>query len=572
MTGGGLVAADGIKVSSTATIDRADSILVPRTPEIPGIELPGDGSMGFTDQDFNGDGVVDGADQAIWLSGGASSIWTDVETDTPHPGDLEPGSLDVGQDLNGDGVVDGEDLAIRLAGAGSLQPSPTRSERPASRDRIDLRVKDPIGTFTNSRTDEGAQGWGGTGIGDLDGNGAVDGADLAIHLASRGDLASGDDQAELDATGGISETGADPTGPGLPPQVDPTIPIGSAGDAETTPPSQPSAVKVLFDGLPIEAIAASLQADGVERYIIVYEGVDPNARLTGQIDADRVVQHIRDKHGDSPTGFGILDFENPFFERMTAGPEGPHYQMTVATIVALLDRVRQEFPNVKWTMYGMPKIKYWGPVGSYGWATATEASREELLSRALEAFRPVLERCDWLNPSVYDRYELARQNESSWPMWNDRERSWREYTVLLCQRFNESHDGPRKPIIPMVSPLFFKVGQIEYNMKYMTAEELLRDQVRPVMDAGADGIAFWTGLSYWTHAATAADDLGWFQQESRVALGNDFFETPPSDWVDDSLRADLRQRVSERVSESIQLGLAEARSILATRMAGVSEP
>lgn len=591
-TGGGLVPADAnVKGASFTTADSSATAAKPTLgfdPSSPDVLA---GELGFTNQDLNGDGLVDGADQAIWLSGGAEAEWDDYGFGgDPYP-DADARDPYAGEDLNGDGVVDGADLAIRLAGEGGFATEGSVASSPPNRVKrygLDIRVKQPDLTTSDESADPSESGWTSTGLRDFDGNGVIDGVDLAMHLSSQGGIGSSDGEAdggpsaddEADSSGSDEEpttdeptedTGTGSDDGGAPPSVDPTIPIGEGGDGDTAPPGPGSTLTVLYDGLPSDSIVAGLQADGVDSYIIVYEGVDPNARTTGQIDADKVVEHIRSKHGDAPSGYGILDFENPFFERMVAGPEDPHYQTTVDTLVALLQRVRAEFPNVKWTMYGMPRIKYWGPVGSYGWATATEPAREELLAEALQAFGPVLEHCDWLNPSVYDRYELERQNESSWPMWTDRETSWREYTVALCRRFNEEYEGPAKPIIPMVSPLFFKVGQIEYNMKYMTVEELLRDQVRPVMEAGADGVAFWTGLTYWTHAATSPDDLGVLQQESRVALANDFLQETPDLWVDDALRSDLRHRVSERVGESIQASRLEAQSILATRLAGVPD-
>jgi hypothetical protein len=577
-TGGGLVPSDEpVKGASFTTADAFAQGSKPVVGADPFDGDSGNGASGFVEQDLNGDGVIDGADQAIWLSGGSpdwnGSGWEDLNGDgivdgadlaTELAGDGEWNGAGW-EDLNGDEQIDGADLAIRLSGG--AEASAVKPKVGDAGGRVDIRVRQ----WDEPDGDSGDGGWTGTDVGDLNGDGIVDGADLAIGLSGRGGLDSsgGDDDADSSSDDTSDDTGT--TDAGTPPSVDPTIPIGDGTEGETTPPTQNSTVTVLYDGLPNDAIVAGLQANGIERYIIVYEGVDPDARTTGLIDADRVVQHIRTKHGDSPSGYGVLDFENPFFERMSAGPEDPHYQSTVSTIVALLDRVRAEFPNVKWTMYGMPRVKYWGPVGSYGWATAEGSAREEMLSYAVEAFRPVLEHCDWLNPSVYDRYELERQNESSWQMWTERETAWRRVTVDLCKRFNESHDGPAKPIIPMVSPLFFKVGQIEYNMKYMSDEELLRDQIRPVMEAGADGIAFWTGYNFWTHAATSDEDLGWHQEDARNAMGLDYFTTPPSDWADSALRLDLQQRVSERVRDSLQVGRQEIQSILDSQIAGVPE-
>ena len=309
---------------------------------------------------------------------------------------------------------------------------------------------------------------------------------------------------------------------------------------------------VMFDRLPHAETHAAAIADGFERYIIIYQGVDPDATASGVINAYAVVAAIREQEGDAPSWFGILDFEYPFMVRAQSGPSDPNWQTTVDTIVAVLDRVRAEFPGVQWSMYGMPNVPYWSPNGGYGWDTMGESEREQVLAQRLEAFDPILRACDWLNPSVYDRYELAQYTADRHAEITARETSWRHFTVELCNRFNASSGLPPKPTMVMVSPMFWKVGNIEYNMKRMPIEELLRDQVRPVLEAGAEGVAIWTGFTYYPRAATSSADLGQGQLDARYAFTLDYFGgVEPLDWTDPAVRAELEMLTSQMVHQRL---------------------
>jgi hypothetical protein len=386
-------------------------------------------------------------------------------------------------------------------------------------------------------------------------------ADGSLLLSSRGSVSSGSFGAGRSdvfafapsstgsATGGSFSMGYDASQLGLPNGVNlrglfRTILVDPGSPR---PPS--TAVTVMFDRMPDAAVHDLAIEQGHIPYIIIYQGTDPSAATTGVIDANRVVEAIRANHGDSPSGYGVLDFENPFFDRLQAGPSDPNYQMTVDTIVNLLETVKAEFPQVEWTMYGMPRLRYWFSNGN--WANRTEAEREAELTAALGSYTPILQHVDWLNPSVYDRYELGLYSESSWAGVTARETAYRTYNMELCNRFNAGEAIPKK-VVPMVSPMFWKVGNIEYNMKQTPLEELLRDQVRPLIEGGATGIAFWTGYSYWTRIATSAEDFGTFQQEARFSMLHDYLGgVEPVTWVDEQVKLELKTMTSEYVLQRL---------------------
>lgn len=301
-------------------------------------------------------------------------------------------------------------------------------------------------------------------------------------------------------------------------------------------PRPSDASLIMFDRLPHDATHQAAINDGFERYIIIYQGVDPDAKATGVINAEVVIQAILEQEGPSPSGYGVLDFEFPFMARLEAGPSDPNWQMTVDTVVNLLQQVKAAYPGVQWTMYGMPSLPYWSPNGGYGWNTMSEEEREALIAQRLEAFFPVLAECDWLNPSVYDRYELALYTPEQQPAISEREAAWRHYKMEVCNRFNQSSGQAAKPTIAMVSPMFWKVGNIEYNMKQTPIAELLSDQVHPMLLNGADGVALWTGFTYYPRAATSAADLGQGQIDTRYAFTQDYLDgVEPADWTDPAL-------------------------------------
>jgi len=318
---------------------------------------------------------------------------------------------------------------------------------------------------------------------------------------------------------------------------------------------RPVSDQILFDAMPSTEHSLAAVDAGYHQIIIIYGGVDPDATTTGVINADLVVEAVLQQYGPDPKGWGVLDFEVPFFTRLEAGSSSPTWQQTVDTCVALLQRMKTEFPQVKWTMYGMPLLRYWiSGTPTYSWADAPEALKEQQLTKVLEAFRPVLDACDWLNPSSYDRYELAAFTPDRWAQITAQETQWRRHQMILCNRYNATSGLPAKPIIPMVSPMVWKSGTMEYTMKQLPAEEILRDQVRPLIAEGASGVGLWTGFGYYTRAACSAQDLGASQQEARYAFTRDFLGgVTPTNWTDPAVFAELvldtslltRQRLDE---------------------------
>jgi hypothetical protein len=454
-----------------------------------GERTPGGSWDGTPYGDLNGDGVINGADLAIWLAGqGGPNGWQG----TPHG------------DLDGDGTVGGADLAIWLAGQG------------------------------------GTGGWQGTPYGDLDGNGTVGGADLAIWLAGQGGTLATPapvriritpsvgprlDDAEMvtidETDSGSTEGAGGGAGGGYPPQVDPTIPITPpsqpGGAIEGTPVPVPTGFSFLINQVPDPSQEPTLVGLGLEPVYIVYQGVDPNAEQSGVIDAERVATRIRTALGPNASGWLMLDFEVPFLAVIRDGPEHPAYEQTVQTMNALVHRVRSEFPQLKITHYGLPTLPYWLPAGG-SWAAASPEYRAEMVARYAEHARPVLDPLDWISPTVYDRYDAGMYTDAQRPNVDARERAFRVATMDICDRYQQSSGLPRRPTIPSVSPTYAPGGTVQYPGKLIPIDELLRDQVDPLLEAGADGVLFWHTSVSMIHQATSEDSGQARQTTRRTAI------------------------------------------------------
>lgn len=152
------------------------------------------GEDGFVvDLDFNGDGVINGVDLANLLNNlnpSGSTKPADVAPTGPQSlvegvleafgSSLKEGGPNSAYDLNGDGVIDGRDLAAALAQARSGDSDPVKSGESGN----GATLKSLLAAFGKS---EGQKGF--AGQVDLNGDGVVNGADLAQYLAQIRDTA-----------------------------------------------------------------------------------------------------------------------------------------------------------------------------------------------------------------------------------------------------------------------------------------------------------------------------------------------------------------------------------------------
>ncbi len=481
-------------------------------------------------RDFNGDGVIDGADLAIELAM-AQSGWSGPEM----------------IDLNGDGVVDGVDLGIFLSQAGS----------------------DPAG-------------YGDSSGGDLNGDGVVDGADLTLSLAgaTARDVPLPRERVWTDrggvsivsSSGGAanaraSKNPAELTGPAQePPPVDPTTPI--------TPPAPPDSAASSSISMPIMLSDALLESEGPSLYVsgshtgpmlssgslplrMIYQFVDPNSGEQGTIDANKVVDYVRAEWGENPSGWFMLDFEFPHMAHLLLGrtnPQHPDYIRTRDAFVNALQVLKATFPAAKWSVYSAPSLPHWFPEGDsgYTWFNVPEERVDLETTQRRAAFAPVVAECDWVSPSIYDRHDTRLM-----PSQIARDRQIEAYKrrnramVELAKSMVADSPQPDRPVIPTIN-LYYAPGGNTVETRLIPREQVVEKQLRPAIDAGADSIAIWTAAGRYAHIATSPPNEAFrLQEEVRDSIRLAYLDgSPPPTWESEILRTQILDRFGETIRQA----------------------
>lgn len=322
----------------------------------------------------------------------------------------------------------------------------------------------------------------------------------------------------------------------------------------TTPPAAPAATPprtftILYDWAPSSdpMISGMLEKARAQPYILVYQNVDLPSIQSGVIDSSKIIADVRQRFGNNPTGWGMLDFEDPFDAVLQAGPSHPKYATCVKSMLQALRDTKRAFPNVKWTYYGIPGLAYW-PGGTL-WSKANPEKRQAEIERQIEGYGPVLAELDWYSPCLYDVYRLDTMNEDAKAEHLVNEREYRIARVNVIREFLRRKGLPARPILPSVSPFFAPGGNTIEN-GVIPRDEVIRDQILPAIAAKCDGIAIWTCGNWYVQQATRpTEPSNSTQKRVRECYRAGFLAgTEPTSWNNDTLRAMLIRRVGNAIS------------------------
>lgn len=319
-------------------------------------------------------------------------------------------------------------------------------------------------------------------------------------------------------------------------------PTASAGDfvllSDDVPPNLPGAISA-------------------RPYMIIYQGVDPQSYSSARMDTARIVTAVAQEFaaGRGST-WGVLDFEEPFNEIMDHGPSDPRFAGAMASLVETLRAVKSSYPAVRWTYYNFPRIPYWN--SNRDWAALGASERLSIQDEISTKYAPLMDELDWFMPSIYDRYERSRFDASMLPLITMSESSFRDASVEFFRRHMSQPGKARRPIIPMASPWFIEGGRAT-QYRAIPADELIGDQLRPAIDAGADGIALWCATDWLSTLATrdGADFPEYARVEQirvRQQFAADFVaggSSPSFDWTAPANAAMVRARLSAIVTNAI---------------------
>jgi hypothetical protein len=311
----------------------------------------------------------------------------------------------------------------------------------------------------------------------------------------------------------------------------------------------PRTFTILYDWAPTSdpTINGILEKARAKPYILVYQNVDLPSIKSCVIDSSKIIADVRQRFGNNPTGWGMLDFEDPFDAVLQSGPSHPKYETCVRSMVQAIRDTKRAFPNVKWTYYGIPGLAYW-PGGSL-WANASPEKRAAEVERQVQGYGPVLAELDWFSPCLYDVYRLDTMTPEAQAAHLVNEREYRIARIGVIREFLRRNNLPARPIIPSVSPFYGPGGNTTEN-DVIPRDEVIRDQILPVIAAGADGIAIWSCANWYVQQATLpTDPNNRTQQRVRGSYRSGFLAgSEPTAWNSPSMKAMLTRRVGNAVA------------------------
>ena len=232
---------------------------------------------------------------------------------------------------------------------------------------------------------------------------------------------------------------------------------------------------------------------GLSRYVIIYQDVQPGSRGTVGIDVNRVVAAARAELAKTPASWGVLDWEDPHFGIINAGPSHPKYEEAVSSICSAIAALKREFPSVRWTIWGGFEMPFWKDGGN--WSNFTQPVRSELVAESVSNWSPVFGQCDWIMPWTYDIYDetmVASWFKTTLPV---AAAQWSAAKVAAAREYLR-RSSRSIPVVVCLCP-FFVGGGTARPYSAILEDQIARDQVEPAVRSGADGIAIWTPCDWW---------------------------------------------------------------------------
>jgi hypothetical protein len=303
---------------------------------------------------------------------------------------------------------------------------------------------------------------------------------------------------------------------------------------------------LLYDEVGSTGDLESLGTIGAQKYLIIYQDdCDPEAKTNGTVDVSKVLRRIAAVTEGRNYEWGVLDFETPFDDWLAEGPESDHGKRATKTMVDLIARVRQLFPSVKWTYYGVPRVPFY--IDGKVWSSAPEEIRRSARAQCLARTRAVAEACDWLAPSVY--FVVGNRANGGRPDADHliSTAAWTEATVSIAVELSGSRSAPC-PVIPFASPIYQPGGGARAGST-ISMQDLRRCTIDPAIRAGASGITCWTAMSYVVKKLTETDvkQLGPEDRQAAIWAAEDL-GLEPEQLHSQSGASMLRVRLSSAVS------------------------
>jgi len=306
---------------------------------------------------------------------------------------------------------------------------------------------------------------------------------------------------------------------------------------------------LLYDVLPDLNAMARVQTLSAKQFFILYQGCDPQSLKSGVIDIPSVLIAIQKQTGGQLPEWGMLDFEDPFNSDLQKEPSSLECKRALNSMIETVRAVKKNYPNTKWSFYGVPWLPYW--MEGKGWATANNETKKTRLDQAARVYASLVNELDWISPTIYPMYDplLFPTDQSKTVM--EEGRAWRMAQIGIAKLLSSG-----KPIIPTICPYWTPGGKAPF-CQIVPSKSVIDDQVAPAVSMGASGIAVWTSINYFIQQAvnvstkSSPDETNFGSAEWRKAFTIDYFNNkPPVDWSDPQVKQDLIQKTSRTITDT----------------------
>jgi hypothetical protein len=319
---------------------------------------------------------------------------------------------------------------------------------------------------------------------------------------------------------------------------------------------------LLYDSFVADSAVAP--ASNAEKYMLVGQyDVDRTIAQTGIIDPQLVIAQVErmiaSGHGSR---WGVLDFEDPFDRLWDAGDRDPRYRPALQSMIDTVRALRTRFPDIKWTYYGVPRVRYW--LSGRVWSDLTQAEREAEYRKAVAPVAALMPELDFVMPGVYDVYEDAMGMPTTMTPRRVVEASWRTANVEAIKQHFQERGMPAPPIVPMVSP-WFQPGGFANALRPIPMTEFMEEQVKPLLDAGSSGIALWGAMRYFARVANWPEGhpdpaFRELRTELRAQFARDYW--PSTGSLAASVRWDLPE-TAQMLAQRLDVQMSDAISAVA---------
>lgn len=316
--------------------------------------------------------------------------------------------------------------------------------------------------------------------------------------------------------------------------------------------------QLLYNWVPDGTQMSELRALRAQRYDIVYQNIFVEGGVTGIIDPEVVITYLRKILPNNFGGWGVLDFESPFFKHLNKGPGHPDHAKTISSFVQTIRKVKREWPNSKWAFWGLPDVNYWlhGPGEKpTNWSSSSDEVKNQEFKKRAAIFQGLLEEVDWVTPWIYDLYPVdAIKDPAQRKKSAASQAAWVRAKIALAKQVVATRKKGPIPVIPMCSTAYAR-NEKTALIAFVPIQEFIEETLHPALNEGVDGLSIWNGIGFRIKTAFQVaknQHQVELREAARKWLKALLFPTEPFNWNDTAARAWINDQIRAALMDQLR--------------------